>query len=175
MRILMRDAHFPIVDMSTFVTTVPTTLHHTAITRKYSVLIPQFGSQCPSRSLGHFFLSAIFRTWLWEKLLYLLLCCIDLYYINMLRIMYKIDYNLLYNINNLSICIHSFVIPDVLLEPMHLQDKKSAPYSQWLQQWQAIFTPISLFNNIPLAACVIHTPLILDAWLHRLTHHPTKT
>ena len=45
MRVLTRGAHFPIVDMSTFVTTVQKTLHHgIAITRQYSVLIPQLSS-----------------------------------------------------------------------------------------------------------------------------------
>lgn len=66
------------------------------------------------------------------------------------------------------------VILDVLLQPIHCQDKKSLPYSQWLQQWQINLTPIPLFNNIPLAACSIHTPLNSDAWLHHLRHHPQQ-
>jgi len=45
-------------------------------------------------------------------------------------------------------------------------------YSQWLQQWQTNLAPIPLFNNIPLMASVINTPLLPDAWLHKLQLYP---
>ena len=46
------------------------------------------------------------------------------------------------------------------------------PYPQWLQQWQNHLTPVPLFNQIPVEASYIHTPLISTAWLYHLRHHP---
>ncbi|XP_065908270.1 uncharacterized protein [Dysidea avara] len=69
-------------------------------------------------------------------------------------------------------CPYSYIFSDTLLEPIHRQDRKSVPYPQWLQQWQTHLTPIPLFNNIPLVASFVHTPLIPAAWLHHMRHHP---